>query len=162
MSGVRVPPPLPTKSQKTSVILARFWFFACVSQLFSWHSFLSKALDAWRALCPKGADDLVFPNGIGNVQSHSNFYNRVFKPLMIECGIADEIGEPRFSPHLLRHAAASLFIEQGRAPKKIHALLGHSTIMMTFDVYGHLLNDPSKDVELMDKMEQDLLAALSD
>jgi len=31
--------------------------------------------------------------------------------------------------------------------------------MMTFDVYGRLFNDPSKDVELMDKMEQDLLAA---
>ena len=121
--------------------------------------FLNKALDAWRALCPAGADDLVFPNGIGKVQSHSNFYNRVFKPLMTECGIVDENGKPRFSPHSLRHAAASLFIEQGWAPKKIQTLLGHSTIMMTFDVYGHLFIDPSKDVELMDKMEQDLLAA---
>ncbi len=78
---------------------------------------------------------------------------------MIECGIVGDDGKPSFSPHSLRHAAASLFIEQGWPPKKIQTLLGHSTIMMTFDVYGHLFNDPSKDVEIMDKMEQDLLAA---
>ncbi|WP_373489846.1 tyrosine-type recombinase/integrase [Parasphingorhabdus sp.] len=121
--------------------------------------FLSKILQSWIEHCPKGVDDLVFPNGVGRVQNHSNFYNRVFRPLMVECGIVGDDGKPSFSPHSLRHAAASLFIEQGWPPKKIQTLLGHSTIMMTFDVYGHLFNDPSKDVELMDKMEQDLLAA---
>lgn len=122
-------------------------------------SFLSKALGDWVAHCPKGSDDLVFPNGVGRVQSHSNFCNRVFRPLMIKCDILNDCGKPRFSPHSLRHAAASLFIEQGWAPKKIQTLLGHSSIIMTFDVYGHLFNDPSKDVELMGKMETDLLAA---
>ncbi len=121
--------------------------------------FLNKALENWLEYCPKGSHDLVFPNGVGKVQNHANFYNRVFRPLMVECGIVGDNGKPRFSPHSLRHAAASLFIEQGWQPKKIQTLLGHSTIMMTFDVYGHLFNDPSKDVELMDKMEQDLLAA---
>jgi len=40
--------------------------------------------------------------------------------------------------HSLRHAAASLFIEQGFSPKRVQALMGHSTIQMTFDTYGHL------------------------
>jgi len=29
-------------------------------------------------------------------------------------------------------------IEQGFSPKKVQALLGHATIAMTFDRYGHL------------------------
>lgn len=116
-------------------------------------------LKEWKQRCPAGEMDLVFPNGAGKVESHWNTFNRVFKPLMIGCGIVDEKGKPRFSMHCLRHAAASLFIEQGWSPKKIQVLLGHSSITMTFDVYGHLFHDAEKDAELMDKMESDLLAA---
>lgn len=113
----------------------------------------------WRDRCPKGENGLVFPNGVGKIESHWNIYNRMFKPLMTECGIVDKTGKLRFSMHCLRHAAASLFIEQGWSPKKIQAMLGHSSITMTFDVYGHLFHNPEKDVELMDKMEVELLAA---
>jgi integrase len=78
---------------------------------------------------------------------------------MLECRIVDGEGAPRFSLHALRHAAASLFIEQGWPPKKIQTMLGHSSITMTYDVYGHLFHDPAKDVDLMGEMERDLLAA---
>lgn len=67
--------------------------------------------------------------------------------------------DPRFSLHALRHAAASLFIEQGWPPKKIQTMLGHSSITMTYDVYGHLFHDSAKDVDLMGEMERGLLAA---
>ena len=40
----------------------------------------------------------------------------MFRPLMIRCGIVGSKGNPRFGFHALRHAAASLFIEQGWAP----------------------------------------------
>ncbi|MBX7514912.1 site-specific integrase [Qipengyuania sp. GH38] len=120
---------------------------------------LKKVLEAWRPACPAGALDLVFPNGAGNVETHSNIFNRVFKPLMLKCGIVDGKGTPRFSPHAMRHAAASLFIEQGWPPKKIQTMLGHSSITMTYDVYGHLFHDPAKDVHLMGEMERGLLVA---
>lgn len=120
---------------------------------------LARALKEWKLLCPPGALGLVFPNGVGKVETHSNIFNRVFKPLMLECGIVDEDGAPRFSMHALRHAAASLFIEQGWPPKKIQTMLGHSSITMTYDVYGHLFHDPAKDVDLMGEMERGLLAA---
>ncbi|MEO0921015.1 MAG: tyrosine-type recombinase/integrase, partial [Pseudomonadota bacterium] len=68
-------------------------------------------------------------------------------------------GTPRFSLHAMRHAAASLFIEQGWPPKRIQVMLGHSSITMTYDVYGHLFHDPAKDVDLMGEMERGLLAA---
>jgi len=40
--------------------------------------------------------------------------------------------------HSLRHACASLWIENGHNPKQIQRLMGHSSIKATFDVYGHL------------------------
>ncbi|NCP24625.1 MAG: site-specific integrase [Erythrobacter sp.] len=120
---------------------------------------LAKLLKAWRPACPKGDLDLVFPNGVGNVETHSNIYNRIFKPLMLTCGIVDGEGAPRFSLHAMRHAAASLFIEQGWPPKRIQVMLGHSSITMTYDVYGHLFHDPAKDVDLMGEMERELLVA---
>lgn len=120
---------------------------------------LAAKLREWKLACPTGEMKLVFPNGVGKVETHSNIYNRIFKPLMIECGIVDDQGGPRFSLHALRHAAASLFIEQGWPPKKIQVMLGHSSITMTYDVYGHLFHDPAKDVDLMGEMERGLLAA---
>ena len=102
---------------------------------------------------------MVFPNGIGNVENHSNISNRVFTPLLISNGIVDIDGKPKFSFHSLRHAAASLFIEQGWSAKKIQSILGHSTISITMDVYGHLFESPEDDVEMFAKMEEDLLAA---
>lgn len=120
---------------------------------------LAEVLMEWKLACPTGKLALVFPNGAGKVETHSNIYNRIFKPLMLLCGIVDGEGAPRFSLHALRHAAASLFIEQGWPPKKIQTMLGHSSITMTYDVYGHLFHDPAKDVDLMGEMERGLLAA---
>jgi len=43
--------------------------------------------------------------------------------------------------------------------KKIQSILGHSTISMTMDVYGHLFESPEDDVEMFTKLEKELLAA---
>jgi integrase len=63
-------------------------------------------------------------------------------------------GAPRFSLRALRHAAASLFIEQGWSPKKIQVMLGHSSITMTYEVYEHLFHDPANNVQLMGEVER--------
>jgi integrase len=60
--------------------------------------------------------------------------------------------------HALRHAAASLFIEQGWTPKKVQSLMGHSSIQVTFDIYGHLYSDPEDDAKAMAQIEARLLA----
>jgi integrase len=41
--------------------------------------------------------------------------------------------------HEARHVFASLLIDAGANPKAIQEYLGHSSIKMTFDVYGHLM-----------------------
>ena len=77
----------------------------------------------------------VVPNSVGKVQNYSNIYNRVFKPMLVKNRIVDEAGDAKFGIHGLRHAAASLFIEQGWNPKKIQTLLGHASITTTREFY---------------------------
>ncbi len=112
------------------------------------------ALKDWRLACPRsgagqGTDGrlwLVFPNGNGNVENHANIANRGFYALQLAAGIAepaiDENGKPVMKPkyglHALRHFFASWLIERGFSAKRVQGLVGHSSIQMTFDVYGHL------------------------
>src|SRR5436309_5507335 len=51
------------------------------------------ALKEWRIACPKGPLKLVFPNGVGKVESHANIANRGFYALQIEAGIVDPGGK---------------------------------------------------------------------
>ncbi|AHM05747.1 Phage integrase [Roseibacterium elongatum DSM 19469] len=118
-----------------------------------------KSLEDWKKSGTLTTDGLVFPNSAGKIQNYSNIYNRVFKPMLVENGITDDNGDAKFGIHALRHAAASLFIEQGWNPKKIQTLLGHASINMTMDVYGHLFESPDEDAAMFEKLESDLLAA---
>jgi integrase len=118
------------------------------------------ALRQWRLTCPKGELDLVFPNGAGRVESHTNTLKRFWFPLQQACGITDSDGKARYPFHSLRHAAASLFIAHlGWTPKRVQAVLGHSSIKMTFDTYGHLFADHEGDREAMKKLEAAIVAA---
>jgi integrase len=40
--------------------------------------------------------------------------------------------------HTLRHFFCSWLIDRGRAPKEIQTQMGHSSLVMTLDRYGHL------------------------
>jgi integrase len=97
-------------------------------------------LKEWRLACPKGTRGFVFPNGNGNgnVESHANIANRGFYALQIAVGITDWHGRAKYGLHALRHFFASWAIERGFSAKRVQVLLGHSSIQMTFDVYGHL------------------------
>src|SRR5207248_3177581 len=53
--------------------------------------------------------------------------------------------------HDLRHTSAALAIEAEAHPKAIQQRLGHSTIQMTLDRYGHLF--PSLDEELAQRLD---------
>lgn len=43
--------------------------------------------------------------------------------------------------HECRHCAASFFIKSGMNPKELSTYMGHSSIKITFDLYGHLMAD---------------------
>src|SRR4051794_28996935 len=52
-------------------------------------------------------------------------------------GVVDEEGGPKYTLHALRHFFASWRIEQRTDPKRLQELMGHSSIRMTYDTYGH-------------------------
>jgi integrase len=93
-------------------------------------------LKKWKLACLRGELDLVFPNDKGRPINHSNLHNRHFKPALQAAGLSTGI---RF--HDLRHTFASLLIEQKENIRYIMAQLGHSSVTMTINVYGHLMND---------------------
>jgi integrase len=123
--------------------------------------------------------DLVFPNGLGKVESYANLIDRGFGPIRVTAGVVklvrvlDEGGKPvinnagapvmrevgRYGLHALRHACASLWIEQGHNPKQIQRLMGHSSIKVTFDTYGHLLAGAEADQRAAEGVESRLLGA---
>lgn len=53
----------------------------------------------------------------------------------------DRVGMRRFSIHLLRHTFATRCIENGMRPKTLQAILGHSRIEMTMNLYVHVTED---------------------
>jgi len=120
---------------------------------------------------PKGDLGLVFPNGIGKVESYANLIDRGFSPIQIAVGVVaqkpplDDAGQPttvavgKYGLHTLRHACASLWIEQGHNPKQIQTLMGHSSIKVTFDTYGHLCVDSEANQRAAEGVEFRLLGA---
>jgi integrase len=98
----------------------------------------------------KNEFNLVFPNKAGKVMDRTKIVRRVFKPGLKSAGLK----RTRF--HDLRHSFAAALISAGENPKWIQKLLGHSSIMVTFDIYGHLLPDYEKDAS--DRIGKALIA----
>jgi integrase len=114
-------------------------------------------LKEWQLACPKGEANLVFPNREGGVESLPNMHRRQIGALQVACGIISDPMRPKYGLHSLRHAAASLFIEQGFSPKRVQALMGHSSIQMTFDTYGHLFPSKDDDAAAMQQLQARLV-----
>jgi integrase len=108
----------------------------------------ANALRAWRLQCPKGELDLVFPNRFGRVANHAHLEKRLLKPLQKAAGVRG------YGFHAYRHAFASLAIEQLKwSPRILMQVMGHSSIQLTFNVYGHLFESPGDDKEGLRRLE---------
>jgi integrase len=62
-----------------------------------------------------------------------NYIRRVFKRILQKAGLRDI----RF--HDVRHTFASLLLSDGTTPVYVKEQMGHSSIQMTVDIYGHLI-----------------------
>ncbi len=115
--------------------------------------FVKKAMLARKA----GEQNLIFPNEIGNPIDLSKFMNRWWPRLMQRAGLAKRIThdnkgkklnrrkiEVSFTPHQLRHVAASMRIEMGWNQKELQEFMGHTSLKMTMDTYGHLWRSDKK------------------
>ena len=113
-------------------------------------------LREWKLACPKGDGnplDLVFPSPSGGILSHSCILKDGFHPLQVAAGLP----VAKYGLHSLRHAAVSLWIEQGLQPKRIQLLAGHSSIRVTFDIYGKWFKSDEADQAAMAEIEARLL-----
>jgi integrase len=76
--------------------------------------------------------DFVFTTPIGTPIEPRNFGRNLEQA-------TESAGLGKWSPHEFRHTAASLMISSGVPLKQVSEALGHSSISVTADVYGHLL-----------------------
>jgi integrase len=116
-----------------------------------------RALRIWKPRCPSGKLDLVFPTSRGTVQSYANIRTRFWIPLQEATGITrEQRGKTvaRYTLHALRHFCASLWIEAQTEPKTVQTWMGHASIVMTFDLYGHLFEDSKRDRAVTGKIQK--------
>ncbi|MCU1590072.1 MAG: integrase family protein [Frankiales bacterium] len=131
------------------------------------------------AMYPAGREDLVFTAARGGAMSRTIFARRVLRPAvtgaMVRLWAVDqglpvsaagtkiepellEAWERAGSPHLMpwptfhsfRHSHVAALIADGNPMKAIQARIGHGSIKVTMDTYGHL----------EESVDEDLLAAL--
>lgn len=115
--------------------------------------FVADALKKYKTIYEPGPGGTVFASGHGLLLRHNNFRRHHFIPASKKAGLEG------ITPHVLRHSAVSLWIAGGANPKQVQMWAGHSSIQVTFDLYGHLFPDNDKrTVEGLDSAFQDLSA----
>lgn len=125
-------------------------------------------LKEWKLACAPGDLGLVFPNGNGNPENHANIVNRGLIPAMVAAGVTvqldseDKTAAKYTGLHALRHFYASWCINRpqdgglGLPLKVVQERMGHSSITMTADTYGHLF-PRGDDADEMAAAERSLL-----
>ncbi len=91
-------------------------------------------------------DELVFPSKAGSVLDGSNVYTRYFLPAIERAGLR------HFRIHDLRHTFATQLIQDGASLAYVRDQLGHSSIAITVDLYGHLV--PSANIAWVDRLDE--------
>jgi Phage integrase family len=89
--------------------------------------------------------NLVFPSETGTVLQAENLYHRYFLPCLEFAGLL------RFRIHDLRHTFGSLQIQGGASLTYVKEQMGHSSIRVTVDTYGHLI--PGADIAWVDRLD---------
>jgi integrase len=116
---------------------------------------LVNTLREWKLRCPKSESGLVFPTGAGEIEYHSNIVTRGLIPAQIAAGVVTKDGKAKYTGlHALRHFYASWCINRvedgglGLPIKVVQHRLGHSSMTMTSDIYGHLFPSGDDGAEL--------------
>ena len=84
-------------------------------------------------------EGLVFHNGFGKPVYLKGVYDDYFKPALKKAGLNEKM-----RLYDLRHTCATLLLLAGSSSQQVHIklvseYLGHSSIQITLDTYGHVL-----------------------
>ena len=98
----------------------------------------------------KGKDDIshewVFPSPDGTILDPDNLYHRYFLPVLAQAKIR------QIRLHDLRHSFGSQLLQKGASIVYVKEQMGHSSIQVTVDTYGHLI--PGANVSYVDRLDQ--------
>jgi integrase len=92
------------------------------------------------------SDELVFRSSSGSIVDPDNLYHRVFLPVLAKAGIR------RIRLHDLRHTFGSQLLQNGASIVYVKEQMGHSSIQVTVDIYGHLI--PGANVCFVDRLDE--------
>ena len=112
-------------------------------------------LSRWRreqhGEAPPPPEALLFPSVTGAPLDPDALRKRVWAPALAKAGLR------HVRIHSLRHTFASMLIAQGENPKYISTQLGHASVQITLDRYGHLFPDEKRSAAT--RLEAQLTAA---
>jgi integrase len=103
-----------------------------------------EALEKWQGQVP----DVVFVNRDGRMMCYYHLLPRVLHPALAKAGLR------RIRIHDLRHTFASLLIQNGESLAYVKDQLGHGSISITVDTYGHLV--PGANREAVAKLDDEI------
>jgi integrase len=89
--------------------------------------------------------DWVFCDCNGNPLDGNNLRKRVFRKCLVEAKLR------KIRIHDLRHSFATQLLQNGESPAYVRDQLGHHSIQVTVDIYGHLL--PGGNKRAVDKLD---------
>ncbi len=105
--------------------------------------------EAWRRGWEQ-VPEWVFCNEGGKLRHETAVRSRVFYPVLHRSGLQ------HIRIHDLRHTYASLLIQQGESLAYVKEQLGHHSIKITVDIYGHLVPGGNRQaVDRLDDAPQD-------
>jgi integrase len=122
--------------------------------------FLVDELTAHMAPVATDPNAFVFTSPQGGQVRQSLLYRRYFQPAAVAQGLGEMTRPDPNAPeryagmrwHDLRHTAVALMVSAGVEPLVISRVLGHGSISITYDVYGHVL--PSLEEKMTDALDE--------
>jgi integrase len=117
---------------------------------------VANALREWRLASPSNESGLVFPGRQERPVTLAAIIKLTWHPAQVDAGVVAKDGKPKYGGlHALRHFYASWCINRKadgglELPiKVVQGRLGHSSIHMTADTYGHLFPRQDDSAELV-------------
>lgn len=92
--------------------------------------------------------DLVFANALGEYITPNQVWNRLQT-------IARHLGFSSFKTHAFRHFHVSMLLKSNQNIYSIMRRLGHKSIQVTMDVYGHLIDNTDDTADVFAKQMED-------
>ena len=105
-------------------------------------------LTTYRKSYPELDGGFIFRQASGSAIDPDTWFKKSFVPAAVRAKLRPETvnlddDEQLVGLHTLRHTYASLLINQGESIKYVSKQLGHASIQITADLYGHLFKETS-------------------